>query len=697
MTVLLREALASHPHRFSRFALIAVLATLTACEPSSIPSDQLLLPGLTPVSEEDLPATVRVASHDGVEVDPRQRHLLQTSNSQREAVLTVDGLSWRTRVATRDQPILQVNAAAQGAESSSGEIVVETGGREIYRAAVGAGSWQLHEIQLEDQGDVELVLSSDGETPIAWADLVLTWPTPDRRPNLILISIDTLRADHLTCYGYERQTSPNLDRLAEKSFLFTRSYSTSTWTLPSTATLLTGLLPAQHNVRRRRDSLGDLPTLAKTLSDAGYRTVGFVDGGYLGFGWGLSLGFQSYTSGADDRARTDDVAAVVERASNWLRGNRFEPFFLFLQTYETHQPHRNREGFADPFLDSLQDGLRFESASPLKLLASGEDDPAVWRRVEALYDGEIARTDHYLGQLFDVLRGLDVFDNTAIVITSDHGEEFLEHGGVDHYAAKVFDENIRVPLILRLPGQTDGEVVATPVTGADVVPTFLDLAGLEPSSELVGRSLLSLPEDRDRTVVMHGLSTARGRGQERFRLDSGSQSLILERRKGLVRLYDRDQDPGMRQPLPSVDGPLVLRLQSLLAWMSKRGQAFVRLPPGTELLQIPAESAIQPISVWQDLERRRIYREEREIELDGRAAALVFEIGSEGDLALRLRSRGGELRRWVLKVEPPEGGWSPMLELPEVLRAFATAQSRESAAAEIDDESLRQLRALGYL
>ncbi len=692
--------MANEEHRTSSFVLATLLlAVLTACEPPAPLADRLLLPQLTPVFEGGLPSTITVANSGEAEVDPRQRHLLHTFNSRREAVVTFDGLSWKVHVPTRNRPVLQAMLAAVGVEESSGEMVVETGGREIYRTVVNPGPWQLHEIELEDLGDVELILRSDGNAPLAWADVVLTWPTPDRRPNIVLVSIDTLRSDHLSCYGYERQTSPRLDRLAAESVLFTRSFSTSTWTLPSTATLLTGLLPAQHNVRRRRDSLSaGAPTLARLLSDAGYRTVGFADGGYLGFGWGLSLGFQSYTSGAGGRARTDDVAAVVARASSWLRGNRFEPFFLFLHTYETHQPYRNREGFADPFLDGEQDGLQITSARPFELLASEPGNPAVWRRVEALYDGEIARADHYLGRFFDALRDRRFFERTSILVTSDHGEEFLEHGGVDHAAAKVFDENVGVPLILRLPGKAGGEVVTTPVTGIDVVPTLLELAGLAPSPELAGRSLLSLRRNAgERPVFIHGLSAARGRRQERFRLDGESRSLILERPKGVVKLYDRGLDPDMQRPLPAAGSPLANQLQTLLAWTSKRGQAFARLPSGAELLHIPPDSAITPISVWQGLEKRRIGPEERDVVLDGRAATLVFEVKEEGELTVRLRSSEGDLRSLVLRSERPAEGWSPMLGTPEILQALPTAQTRDSTAAVIDDVALRELRALGYL
>ncbi len=692
--------MANEKHRRrSFFALWILLVVLTACE-SPVPlADRLLLPRLAPVFEGEPPAAITVVSGGEADVDPQRRHLLQVLNSRREAVLTFGGLSWRTKVPTRNRPVLQAMLAAVGAGESSGEVAVEAGGREIYRAAVDPGPWQLHELELEELGDVELVLRSDGDAPIAWADVVLTWPAadrrPDRRPNIVLVSIDTLRADHLSCYGYERPTSPHLDRLAAESVLFTRSFSASTWTLPSTATLLTGLLPAQHNVRRPRDSLtGDFPTLAGLLSDAGYRTVGFADGGYLGFGFGLAHGFQSYTSGAAGKARTDDVAAVVERASSWLRGNRFEPFFLFLQTYETHQPYRNREGFADPFLDQ-QDGLEITSARPFKLLASEPDNPAVWRRVEALYDGEIARADHYLGRFFDTLRDRRIFERTSILATSDHGEEFLERGGVDHAAGKVFDENVGVPLILRLPGNAGGEVATTPVTGADVVPTLLELAGLAPSPELVGRSLLNLRGNADgRPVFVHGLSALHG---QHYRLDVGSQSLILKRREGVVELYDRGVDPGMRRPKPAAGSPLAERLQSLLAWMSKWGPAFSRLPAGAELLRIPPDSAIVPVSVWQGLEWRWISRTERDIVLDGRAAALVFEIEEEGELTVKLRSPEGDLRSLVLRSQRPAAGWSPIVGPPEIGQALATARTRDSAAAVIDDLTRRELRALGYL
>ncbi len=195
-------------------------------------------------------------------------------------------------------------------------------------------------------------MRSIGPITTAWAELRLLGSKNETRPDIVVFLVDTLRADHISSYGYYRNTTPNIDRLAEESLLFTRCNSASTWTLPSAASLLSGLPPEQHGVLRSSQQLSpDITTLAERLRAHGYRTVGLTDGGYMSYTWGLGQGFSRYdvTSGAAWQPK--DVERISKNAKSWISKNRFHPFFLLIHTYETHQPYTNQDGFANRFLD----------------------------------------------------------------------------------------------------------------------------------------------------------------------------------------------------------------------------------------------------------------------------------------------------------------------------------------------------------
>ncbi len=343
-------------------------------------------------------------------------------------------------------------------------------------------------------------------------------------PNLLLISIDTLRADHLGCYGYHRDTSPRLDALAADAVRFTAAYAPAPWTLPSHASMLTGMHPYEIGIDNQWRTLPEeTPVVAELLARAGYLSAAFVDSqekGFVGAGRGFSRGFELYQHAPHQPGgQRFDMAATVDAALAWLdERDRDKPFFLFLHTKSVHAAPSG-EACLDPrcFPYDKPDPFRFRYLSPeaasgswtspedgsgqaylwslnAKIL-SGELDPRTYPRerievLEALYDAGIYYVDVHLGRLFEALeqRGLD--DSTAVVVTSDHGEAFLEHSLLMHQ--EVYDTLLRVPLIVRLPppaGPAGGRVVESQVTLADVVPTLLRLARAEVPVGLTGRAL----------------------------------------------------------------------------------------------------------------------------------------------------------------------------------------------------------------
>lgn len=288
------------------------------------------------------------------------------------------------------------------------------------------------------------------------------------RPNVVLISIDTLRSDRLPAYGYDGVETPAIDRLAADGVLFERAFTHVNLTLPSHLSLFTGLLPHEHGVR---DNAGyrlaeGIPTLAETLRGAGYATGGFVSSFVLRAGTGIDRGFDFYDDGVG--FETGRQLGELQRpgmetldvAARWLGGVADSPFFLFLHLYEPHAPY-----------------------SP---------PPPFGERYAAAYDGEVAAADAVVGELIRRLEERGLYDDALVILLSDHGEGLMDHGEMDHLIL-IYREVLQVPLILKLPGgERAGGRIAANAQLADVVPTIHTFLGAAPVAELPGADLLSL-------------------------------------------------------------------------------------------------------------------------------------------------------------------------------------------------------------
>ena len=358
----------------------------------------------------------------------------------------------------------------------------------------------------------------------AWGVLACEPPdTPaagdDERPpvNLLLVSIDSLRADHLASYGYHRVTSPHLDRLAEEGVLFETMVADSSWTLPTHLTMMTGLSSWAHGVIADTQRLGDgVETLAERLRARGYRTEGFASGPYLHPVFGFGRGFDHYEvvsetvydqpgvtlegiasqpamRGELDRAErtirgevTSDVLA--QRVEEAIARSAQQPFFIFVHMFDVHYDYAAPEAYWRRFNPDYQGELRGENF---------KDDPRIrasmppeeLAQLMALYDGEIAWTDHHLGKMLEALDLYGVADRTLVVVTADHGEEFFDHGEKGHRHT-LYDEQLLVPFVLRLPGVLpSGRRVGMQSRMVDIAPTLLDLLGMDPDLGAGGRSL----------------------------------------------------------------------------------------------------------------------------------------------------------------------------------------------------------------
>jgi arylsulfatase len=366
-------------------------------------------------------------------------------------------------------------------------------------------------------------------------------------PSIVLVVIDTVRADHLTPYGYERDTSPHIERLARSGTLFLQGVAASPWTGPSVASIVTGRYPDEVGIRGLRHRLPpSVPSLAQILRDAGYATAAVVSNALAGPAYGYHRGYDSFHfehyklqpegSAAPPGQPYFTADRVTERALAWI-ASAPKPFFLYLHYTDPHEPYlpppRWRDRFvreASGFDETLLNGKRFTRV-PL----DGDELAAV----RAHYEAEIAFVDHEVGRLVDAL-GNDVI----VVLTGDHGEEFRDHGAFLH-GHTLYQELLRVPLLLAGPGIPRDRTSAVPASHVDILPTVLELARVPSPPSVNGRSLLGAPgEDR-----------AAGEERVLFSILEGGKTRCVAARRGEWKLsscgaghdavlHDLSRDPG---------------------------------------------------------------------------------------------------------------------------------------------------------
>ncbi len=375
-------------------------------------------------------------------------------------------------------------------------------------------------------------------------------------PNVILISLDTLRADHLSCYGYKEIKTPFIDSLAAEGILFERAYSHATYTLPSHVSLFTSLLPWEHQIFdvTTRVPLSQFPlTLAESYQKAGYTTVGFTGGGLVESDYGFNKGFDAY-----------EVAGYPDEAIRWIKeeavpksSSEKKPFFLFLHTYETSK------------LFTLRSQLHYECSCGEKFIQT----------LPVLYDISVSSVDAHTGKILEALKTAGLEDSTIVVVTSDHGESFCEKhndGLVDAYTHNIppYQEQIHVPLIIRIPPGLDPHIKLSrrinDVVGLiDIAPTLLELSGIEVPKQFHGTSLVPL--------LRAGKLEDRPMFAENIAYDVQVLSILYRNKKYIFypatkaeEYYDLDADPFERKNIANTGGKVVLNLRALLVNSAKK-------------------------------------------------------------------------------------------------------------------------------
>lgn len=415
-------------------------------------------------------------------------------------------------------------------------------------------------------------------------------------PNVILISLDTLRADHLDPYGYGRKTSPRIGALAEDGLVFEQVYSQSPKTAPSHMSILTGLFPESHGIQNLSESqenrrLSDsIPTLATVLLDEGYSTYGVTGGGHMVANLGFDQGFESFVDqGGGEQIFFNASDAIAEHGEN--------PYFLFVHTYQIHDPYTPPPKYRKMWGDPDYDGKIIGDHAELKEISG--DNWADWHReywdrvdresaadvahLEGLYDAGIRYTDDLVGRFLDRLEERGQLRNTIVIVLSDHGEEFLEHGRFLHDS--MYQEVLHVPLVIHLPESLRAERTAQGVRRVgdtvrlvDVLPTVLDLVGADVPAHVQGVSLLELFEGGERVerpVVSHWPEF------DRFAYRREDWKLVQDERNGAPQLFDLSLDPNevLDRSLarPDLLAEIVTEFEGLRA--HHRG-TFVKFEPG---------------------------------------------------------------------------------------------------------------------
>jgi arylsulfatase A-like enzyme len=457
----------------------------------------------------------------------------------------------------------------------------------------GTGQWHDRRIPLDDLGGREVTLrfiteaepappaEGRGRPPERFGDHAV-WSAPTvtvrngrrdpARRNVIVVLADTLRPDHLSCYGSPRRTSPHLDRLASRGLLHSMVRSQAPWTAPSTGSLFTSLYPSRHGAERDGERLRPAClTLAEVLADARFQTKGFISNIVVSALLNFDQGFDSYTYIRPSRGTPYAASPVLfPHVFAWLEANADKPFFLYVHTMDPHSPFIVPHPFDRLFDIGGLDADAFDRAvRPLRRRKLGNLTADDLPLIHSLYDGEIALGDHYLGRLMAELRRLGLEQSTTVIYTSDHGQEYLEHGHWGH-SKTLYGETVDVPLVIR-PGSRVTERLpegglrpGVPARLVDLYPTVLEALGVDipPSAagELTGRSLLTPPPARHQDPPL--LFSEGNKGKHLlFAVQQGRFKFI--RRLAPVagdELYDLETDPGEQVNLIDSHRKLAARL-----------------------------------------------------------------------------------------------------------------------------------------
>jgi len=516
-------------------------AALAGCSPIPVPESQALR--LVDLPQERV--AIEIEWRDGWRV-PAGQHRLDLGRVPKKGVLRLgvlagEGGPVRVRVyaGTRLVDAFEVAAPAASRTAPAASRTAPAASRTEVAA------WRERRLSLARHAwlrrSCTLVFQSDHEFRIGPCEVVSPDPS---KPNVLIVLIDTLRLDHLGCYYYPLDTSPAIDRLAEDSIRFWRLMPQSSWTRPSVASLMTSTYPSAHGTHDMFDVMRPgLPSLAAALGRAGYESHGLVTNAQCLPLWGFGDGFSRYVDVETTNAVAVDTrdGRAVDVALATLRQAVGRPWFLYLHLMAPHAPYAPPAPYSTAFMPD-----RFVGTRPQIRL----------QKEMARYDGEIAYADAQMGRLLEALKTLGLYDDTLIILVSDHGEQFMEHGEQGH-GKSLFEEELRVPFIMKMPhGANAGEERKQLVQMIDIGPTVLDIVGALPEGRFQGRCLRDLIE-HDPIEDRVGYASLRFYGHSLRAAKTRRQKYIHDVLRQEPTWYDLENDPhehrGVRHPLPDAE------------------------------------------------------------------------------------------------------------------------------------------------
>ncbi len=386
--------------------------------------------------------------------------------------------------------------------------------------------------------------------------------------NVIIVGYDTVGASHVSSIGYSRLTTPAFDAIAKEGFLFTQNIAPAPWTVPSFMSLFTDLYPTEHKVVNKysiftkdQQVLSNLQKLSpnvETLTQV-FKSNGYVTGGFTGDAgvsgqFGYKAGFDVYT----DEKTFGGIENSGQHALSWLKENQNKKFFMFLHGYDAHGqfdlPQADKlfvpKDYTGPYTGSPKEEATLRENQLIQKINLTSADVAFWN---GLYDSKIREGDDSFAKFWDEFKKMGLDKNTIVVILSDHGEEFYEHGGIDH-GHTLYDELIHVPLAIKVPGMSGNKVVNDQVTNLDVAPTLFDILGINPGqqyqSQERGKSLLSKMTGKNDTPQDVFLETDyRGFTHKRGIRTADDAKYIKTMESGKEELYNLKTDPGEQNNL----------------------------------------------------------------------------------------------------------------------------------------------------
>ena len=396
------------------------------------------------------------------------------------------------------------------------------------------------------------------------------------RPNVLIYVIDALRADHLGCYGYPKPTSPAIDAFAAQATLFENAVAQSSWTKSTMGSVFSGMGPSRHGANSATDILPEeIETLAERVGKLGWQTAGFITNGVVSSLFGFDQGFGTYVRLGEDNT-SSEIHKLSDQLnleiSRWFEDHDSErPFFMYVHASDPHAPYYPREPYRGRFAAGLEPeiGLHDRVTALTQARASVEDDTA--NNLMALYDGEIAFNDASFAALIQMLEDNDLLDSTLVILMSDHGEEFYDHGRWEH-GLTLYSEQLHIPLIIRFPHRSwHGVKVPDIVQQVDILPTVLDVVGADVPAGLEGRSLVRLAarpgQQGARPPVISVLDKVESRNVEsivwgRYKL---IHYLVYDQPRPELELFDLALDPGETRNLATEEPILVGYLKTILS------------------------------------------------------------------------------------------------------------------------------------